>query len=218
MNNYKFKMVLNSGAYADLNDIPNMFFTWRDIAESLGKLCRFNGHCNTFYSVAQHCFHVSRLLDDAHKHAAHNVEIRLYGLLHDAHESFIGDMIQPLKSLKLPVWQNLSTGEPIRISLKELLISVVDQLDQRIHEEADLRYPLSNYAKRWVKHCDLVMLSTEKIAIMNVDLQDNWYDEKLNLLPDHDPAMLPLPAMDWKMASDAWLSELSDLMWKKGKL
>ena len=31
-----------------------------DIAHSLAMQCRYNGHTDRFYSVAEHCVHVSR--------------------------------------------------------------------------------------------------------------------------------------------------------------
>ena len=40
-----------------------------DIAHALGNICRFNGHVNEFYSVAEHCIHVSNILDNEHAKA-----------------------------------------------------------------------------------------------------------------------------------------------------
>lgn len=59
-----------------------------DIARSLSNLCRYNGHVREFYSVAEHCYWVS--LDVPPNDA-------LWGLLHDAREAYLGDLMSPLK-------------------------------------------------------------------------------------------------------------------------
>lgn len=58
-----------------------------DIAHGLSNMCRFSGQCRTFYSVAQHSLIVSDHCPDA----------ELQGLMHDATEAYIGDMVRPLK-------------------------------------------------------------------------------------------------------------------------
>lgn len=59
-----------------------------DIAHALSQQCRFAGHCRRFYSVAEHCCHVSDRC---------GLDNRLWGLLHDASEAYLSDVIRPIK-------------------------------------------------------------------------------------------------------------------------
>ncbi len=62
----------------------------RDIAHSLSQLCRYTGHTNLFYSVAQHSLLVSEKMPGG-------PAAKLVGLLHDAAEAYTGDLASPLK-------------------------------------------------------------------------------------------------------------------------
>lgn len=66
-----------------------------DIAHALSLQCRFNGHCREFYSVAQHSVLVQRYL----AMEGYVPRIQMMGLLHDAAEAYVGDMVRPVKSV-----------------------------------------------------------------------------------------------------------------------
>lgn len=59
-----------------------------DIAHALSLICRYGGHTTRFYSVAEHCVHLSYAVPAEHA---------LWALLHDATEAYVGDMVRPLK-------------------------------------------------------------------------------------------------------------------------
>lgn len=80
-----------------------------DIAHGLAMCCRYAGHAHRFYSVAEHCVHVSRLIERDMRDAdgwyrrtrgvseREVLEWSLAALLHDSSEAYLGDMIRPLK-------------------------------------------------------------------------------------------------------------------------
>ena len=73
-----------------------------DIAHSLSLLCRFVGHCLTFYSVGEHSILLTEIVaDNMGTSSAISTEYFnrtcLAALLDDAAEAYIGDISRPLK-------------------------------------------------------------------------------------------------------------------------
>ena len=107
-----------------------------DIAHALSLKCRFSGHTNRFYSVAQHSVMVSFLCEFP--------EHSLLGLLHDAAEAYLPDISSPIKPFI------------------EGFIDTEDRLLNVIFEVFNIRSPLPDVAKEDVRQSDLVALATEK--------------------------------------------------------
>ena len=134
-----------------------------DIAQSLSMLARFNGHIKYFYTVAEHSIWVAdRLMP----------EIAIYGLLHDAHEAYIGDITTPVAEL---------IG-------KEKVTEYKNKIQNVIHEAFGLKSPCV-YVNQIVKNQDINALFVEKRDLMlhdiewpgghsNVEHEDKLYDLK----------------------------------------
>lgn len=60
-----------------------------DIAHALSMLCRFAGHVERFYSIAEHCVHIHDWIEDEYKFAA---------LMHDSSEAYLVDIPKPVKN------------------------------------------------------------------------------------------------------------------------
>ena len=120
-----------------------------DIAHALSNACRYGGHCLRFYSVAQHSVLVSNLVPD---------ELSLHGLLHDAAEAYLGDMISPLR-------RTLRDSSPMYEALHS-------RVDMAISRRFGLR-PLTPAQAAALKHADLVALATERRDLMR-PTGDEW--------------------------------------------
>lgn len=77
-----------SGQYVNVFDPDPETILIEDIAHGLAYMPRFGGQLPYFYSVAQHSIWVANGLP---------IELKLRGLLHDAHEAYLFDMPSPVK-------------------------------------------------------------------------------------------------------------------------
>lgn len=84
-----------------------------DIAASLAKQCRFNGHCSQFYSVAEHSVRGVELGRALGRSTAEQRDF----LLHDATEAYVGDLIRPIKR-SMPEFQRLEAAFWTTLSAK----------------------------------------------------------------------------------------------------
>ena len=79
-----------AGRYIDLNNLKEEDVHPEDIAWGLGRTLRYGGHIAQDYHVAEHCIVMSYAVPEEHA---------LEALLHDAAESYMGDIIWPVKAL-----------------------------------------------------------------------------------------------------------------------
>ena len=167
----------------------------RDIAHSLSLLCRFNGHCKQFYSVAQHSVLVASACGEGKEHDTppfgvenRYLELAKWGLLHDAMEAYLGDTPSPLKSderefLELSLLNNIGA----KLGLKELPFE----------------------GKKVIANNDKRMLVTEKRDLMAVDIP--WGDWTTS----YEPFKFTIHPLGPEEAEKLFLSrfdELFDLM------
>jgi hypothetical protein len=80
-----------SGLAIDLNNFDGQDVRLGDVAHALSKICRFNGHIERTFTVAEHSIIGSRM--------ATTTEFAMEYLLHDSGEAYLGDIILPVKEL-----------------------------------------------------------------------------------------------------------------------
>lgn len=113
-----------SGKKIEFNNLDPDAIDIMDIAHALGKFCRFGGHVNRFYSVAQHSIIVAHLVPECCKKAA---------LLHDASEAYLGDVVKPLKILLGDAYARLEYYFTSTINYK-FGIHLTYEMEEEIHK------------------------------------------------------------------------------------
>jgi hypothetical protein len=125
-----------------------------DIAVSLARLPRFNGHTLDLWSVAQHSTLVLRIAEWMVPHPP--AGLRLAALLHDAHEAYIGDISTPVGEL---------LGSPLR--------RLKGRLDTAIRARFGLPETLPEGWDAIIEQCDGLALASEKNALL-APCQRDW--------------------------------------------
>lgn len=131
-----------------------------DIAHSLARQCRFNGHCSAFYSVAEHSVNVSAVVPPPDA---------LWGLLHDAAEAYISDIVRPIKPFLVIIGR--SPPDPDIAEKLKFFRTVEAEILQVIGRRFGLPWPVP----RSIDVADLRMLATERRWLFD-DRQPPWGD------------------------------------------
>lgn len=84
-----------SGMFVDTSAPDPSTILLKDIAHALANTCRFGGHCDGFYSVAEHAVFCSMRME----RRGFGKSACLAALHHDDAEAYLGDIPKPMKPL-----------------------------------------------------------------------------------------------------------------------
>lgn len=156
-----------------------------DIAHALSMNCRYNGHTEYFYSVAEHSVVASRHCDPAHALAV---------LMHDAAEAYLTDIPRPIKQQ----WPEFSAHE------MEVLMTIL----------VGLGLPsIGDAGWKEIQEADRRMLATERLQLMP-NVTDDWGlagVEPYSMKTDTGGAYVQLPCLVPALAKVAFLGRYAEL-------
>ena len=145
-----------------------------DIAVALGNINRYSGHCRS-YTVGEHSVLVSKMVEE---------KFALDGLMHDAEEGYINDIIGPVKLV---------------IGKKNTIFALSVSIRVKLAERFGLTWP----EPKEVKKADAQILGLEKRA-----LHPRSTDWKL-LYPV--PEKIRIACLDHERAAEMFLSRFCQL-------
>lgn len=165
-----------SGIAFDLRNPKPEMIRLADIVHSLALINRFNGAALFPYSVAQHSLYVARLLPSS---------LKLDGLLHDAAEAYVGDMVSPLKKI-------MSEYKKVEAEISRVVADV---------------FGLACPEPEEVKMADLAVLSAEREQVL-LPSYGPWY-KNFPL-----PANIRIEPMPWQRVKEMFSAEIQSLLAK----
>lgn len=145
-----------------------------DIAWSLSHICRYNGHTNRFYSVAQHSVLVSQWLQEQPLPDITPLGRKMlywFALMHDAAEAYIGDSVTLIKNNRGWMTTNLGNGAEF---YKERDIETM--IGARIEMACTPRWFADAYfgvpdemVQEWIRRADMTLANDELIDLMGFE-------------------------------------------------
>lgn len=134
-----------SGRSVSLSDPSPASIDIRDIACSLSRLNRFSGATMLPVNVADHSLNVVKFM--AQRKAP--PEMLMLGLLHDAHEAYIGDITSPTRR------------EITLLTGRDVVQEMADLLDAAILKAFKVWHYASLGALAWVRTADAAVFAAE---------------------------------------------------------
>lgn len=129
---------VSTGRLVDLHNFTVNDVSIEDIANHLSQIQRFNGALpvGTTYSVAEHCINLTNSIKKD-LWTFNCPDLLLYALLHDAAETYIGDIVSPVKRELLDFCKldDVITDvilQKFNIEPTEYMKSTIKEIDKRI--------------------------------------------------------------------------------------
>lgn len=138
-----WEMETRSGRIVNLLEPKGESIDPGDIAFALAGINRFTGH--TRLTVAQHSVHVSKAI-------GLSIEGQRWGLLHDAHEAYVGDCSRPYQEA---MWQFTKKSRDLTTFYPWVRADLDEAIQSRFHVTP------SKQDRREVKLADLAALRAE---------------------------------------------------------
>ncbi len=155
----------------------------KDVIHHLATTNRWAGAAQLPITVAQHSVIVGDQLPP---------ELRVYGYLHDAKETYVQDRIWPVKKAFAAIGVETKIREEIE-----------DPIDAAIHERFGLTWPLSEHEERLIKQADLIAAATERR-----DLLTQTRPEEHGIRFDVSPMSKVIKAWGWAKAEEVLTERL----------
>lgn len=102
-----------TGQFVDTKHPQPDTIVLEDIAHALAATCRYGGHCQRFYSVAEHAVFCSVRVE----RKGYNKAMQMAALHHDDAEAYLGDIPRPMKSLLGKTYRTLTNRMDIAIGI-----------------------------------------------------------------------------------------------------
>ena len=147
----------DGGTITPFNPVPSEI-NFDDIARGLAYRCRWGGQVRQFYSVAEHSIQVADQCTD---------EFKLWALLHDAAEAYLGDIPEPIKNkvwFHVPAQDGVIVRRPyldVEIQIRNLILAAAGCV---VVNTPDMVHDADMIIRRW-EHRELVCPHTRDQSI-----------------------------------------------------
>lgn len=159
---------------------PEMI-AFEDIAHALSNACRFAGHVERFYSVAEHCVRVSIALEAWYGPKGTKPRD---GLLHDGHEAYVWDCPRPFK----PLFVN---AEGVNVYEQ-----FADNADAAIGKKFGID-PARFHGKAIKRADDCLLVAEAKLLMYHGPEEWASWDQRYSKIEDPPEGVFPADAVGW---------------------